>query len=273
VLGDWGVNGKGHQQAVAEQINLLSRRFNAQFIITTGDNFYPNGVESTTDGQWKTSFENIYNKEGHTVPWFPTLGNHDYGVNPQAQVEYSGISNRWKMPARYYTVEKGIGESKKALFVFTDTSPFVRSYHRRGMADLPLQDTAAQLRWLRETLNAANHNWKIVVGHHPIFSSGEHGDTPELLQRFKPLLVQSRADFYLCGHDHTLEHIYRNNETPHYLVSGGGGAGSYSIDQKPSSRFARSSPGFLVMTLYAAAANFYFFNHEGKLLYQKQLLK
>lgn len=273
VLGDWGVDGRGHQLGIAQQIDFLAQKFNAQFIITAGDNFYPKGVESTTDPQWQTSFENIYNKKGHNIPWYPTLGNHDYGANPEAQVAYSAVSNRWKMPARYYAVEKEISDSNKALFVFTDTSPFLRSYHRRTMADLKVQDTALQLRWLRQTLTESNHKWKIVIGHHPIFSSGEHGNTPELIQRFNPLLQQSKTDFYLCGHDHILEHLQRRGEGMHYLVSGGGGAGNYALEQKTQSRFAQSSPGFLVMTLYPSKANFYFFNDTGRLLYQKQVVK
>ena len=273
VFGDWGVEGRGHQQAIAQQMDIFARKFNVQFFVTTGDNFYPKGVESTADPQWKTSFENIYNKAGHNVPWFATLGNHDYGANPEAQVDYSAFSNRWRMPARYYTVEKGLGNSGKALFVFTDTSPFLHSYHRRTMADLQAQDTASQLRWLQQTLTGSASAWKIVVGHHPLYSSGEHGNTPELIQQFGPLLVEAKTDFYLCGHDHILEHLKRNNEGVHHLISGGGGAGNYEVDQKPYSRFARSSPGFLVMTLYPSIANVYFFNEKGELLYRQQVKK
>lgn len=273
VLGDWGVGGTGHQRLVARKMDSISRLFHVQFIITTGDNFYPGGVQSVTDAQWQTSFETIYNGEGHNVPWFPSLGNHDYGTNPQAQVEYSGSSNRWKMPARYYAVEKEINKQHKALFVFTDTSPFLQAYHRRTMSDLRQQDTAAQLQWLTQTLANANQQWKIVIGHHPIFSSGEHGNTPELISRFKPVLLQSGTDFYLCGHDHILEHRLRPREGLHYLISGGGGAGNYSTDQNAFTRFSRSSPGFLRMTLYPSVANLYFYNEKGALLYQQQIVK
>ena len=39
----------------------------------------------------------------------------------------------------------------------------------------------------------------------PIFSGGEHGNTPELHASVKPLLERYGVDVYLCGHDHTLQ--------------------------------------------------------------------
>jgi 3',5'-cyclic AMP phosphodiesterase CpdA len=272
-LGDWGRDGTGHQKAVAEQMDVISRQFGAQFIITTGDNFYDKGVASISDLQWKTSFEAIYNKKGHWISWYPTLGNHDYGLSPQAQVEYSSVSTRWNMPARRYTVQKKISGKQNALFVFTDTSPFVSEYYNRGMSDLQYQDTAAQMKWIKKALGSGGHAWKIAVGHHPLYSSGPHGNTIDLIRRFEPLFAQTQTDFYLCGHDHTLEHIAKPNERTQYLVSGGGGAGLYKINPVANSQFAISSGGFLVMTLYVDKANFYFFNQAGELLYRNQVLR
>ena len=97
VMGDWGKYGGGSQKPVAAAIDDYSKKFHAQFIITTGDNFYPAGVSSITDSHWQLSFENVYNKDGHQIRWYPTLGNHDYQQNPGAEIQYSSISNRWTM--------------------------------------------------------------------------------------------------------------------------------------------------------------------------------
>lgn len=96
VMGDWGKYGGQWQKSVANAMNEYSKKFHTQFIITTGDNFYPMGVSNTSDAHWKLSFENIYNKEGHQIPWYPVLGNHDYQQNPNAEIEYSAISGRRK---------------------------------------------------------------------------------------------------------------------------------------------------------------------------------
>lgn len=204
VMGDWGKYGGDSQKPVADQMDIYSRKFHAQFIVTTGDNFYPAGVSSISDPHWQSSFENIYNKEGHRITWYPVLGNHDYGSNPQAEVEYSSVSNRWNMPARYYVVKKNISAGSSAIFVFTDTSPFVNGYYGGGMSDLPQQDSAAQLRWLKQILSGSNDSWKLVFGHHPVYSVGAHGNTPELIQHYKPLFKQTHTNFYICGHDHSL---------------------------------------------------------------------
>ena len=272
VIGDWGVMGKNLQRGVARSMNAAALKHRAQFIITTGDNFYYRGVWNTTDPHWKRSFEDIYTGAGQAVPWHPVLGNHDYGHNPQAQVEYSKLSKRWQMPARYYKLEKDLKGTKGLLLAFTDTSPFVTASYGANMADLPAQDTAAQRAWLAQTLSRSKAHWKIVIGHHPLYSAGKHGNTTELIERFKPLFLQNGTHFYLAGHDHSLQHLAVPGEAPTYLISGGGSGRTY-IKKHPYRRFGRSSAGFLVMTLYPEKAVFYFYNVAGRLLYTKETVK
>ena len=272
ILGDWGKKGKQFQKPVADQMDIYARKYHIQFIISTGDNFYSRGVLSVTDPHWKASFEDVYNKPGHQVPWYVTLGNHDYAGDPQAQVAYSAMSNRWKMPARYYAVEKKIDNKHNVLFAFTDTSPFVSSYYKSRDKHLQQQDTTAQLAWLRKTLTGSNDTWKITVGHHPVYSAGRHGNTPELINDFAPIFLKSGTDFYICGHDHSLEYLVDPGKPVNYLISGGGSEKT-PINGSPFSLFAESSPGFLVMTLYPNFANFYFYNQKGELLYENQVKK
>ncbi|HVK97889.1 MAG TPA: tartrate-resistant acid phosphatase type 5 family protein, partial [Flavisolibacter sp.] len=272
VIGDWGVKGSSVQKKVAEQIDIYAKKHNAHFIITAGDNFYPSGVSSTTDAHWSNSYENIYTKEGHQVPWYPVLGNHDYRGNPDAQIKYSTVSSRWKMPARYYSFKQDIDRSTSALFVFTDTSPFVEAYHNYSMADLQKQDTAKQLTWLQETLTP-DRQWKIVVGHHPVYSAGSHGNTGELIKKFKPIFLQSKTDFYICGHEHNLQHLKIASEPVQYFISGGGGRSLYGLTRNANSIFARSIHGFMSVTLYRDRANVYFYNENGILLHRAQVEK
>jgi len=272
VVGDWGRDGGESQTSVAGAMNDYSKKFHSRFIVTTGDNFYPAGVSSTSDPHWQLSFENIYNKEGHQLTWYPVLGNHDYQQNPNAEIDYSSMSSRWTMPARYYTLKKNINSVATALLVFTDTSPFVEAYYSASMSDLPQQDTTAQLKWLTQTLSSSNDRWKLVFGHHPVYSVGPHGFTQELIQRFKPVFNQTNTDFYICGHDHSLQYIRWPGDSVHYLVSGGGSE-STPVNPQSYTLFARSTPGFLVVTLYPRRANFYFYNQRGELQYKEEVLK
>jgi tartrate-resistant acid phosphatase type 5 len=131
VLGDWGRYGNLHQKAVAEQLSGAMAGIDGDFIISTGDNFYPSGVKSIHDPSWKYSFEDVYTSYHLHRDWYVILGNHDYVTNPEAQVEYSNISARWKLPSKYYSFKKNIqGPKKKHVeFFMVDTSPLQPDYY------------------------------------------------------------------------------------------------------------------------------------------------
>src|SRR5262249_27146044 len=127
-MGDWGRQGEYNQKAVAEQMAVTAKAMDAQFVLALGDNFYPSGVQSVNDPQWRTSFEDIYSAHALNVDWYVALGNHDYRGNPQAEVEYSNVSRRWRMPSRYFTVRQALGNGEYAQFFIIDTSPFIKEY-------------------------------------------------------------------------------------------------------------------------------------------------
>ena len=134
------------------------------------------------------------------------------------------------------------------------------------MADLGLQDTTAQKAWMAETLNRPYTGWKIVVGHHPVYSAGLHGSTPELGTSFPALFKTSGTHFYLSGHDHSLQYLQEARGKTAYLVSAGGSE-KRRVTSHPHARFARSMTGFLVMTLYNDNAHFYFYSRRGAVVY------
>jgi tartrate-resistant acid phosphatase type 5 len=174
IVSDWGWNGFKAQQAVADQMARSAERIEPSFVISCGDNFQVNGVESVQDPLWITNFENVYRSVYLQCDWFPVLGNHDYKGNTQAQIDYSKISRRWRLESRYYTFVRRINDSVSARFIFLDTPPFVTDYYRKpGFPDIPQQDTAAQLAWLRDVLANSKEQWKLVFGHHPVFSGGK----------------------------------------------------------------------------------------------------
>jgi len=105
------------------------------------------------------------------------LGNHDYRGNVDAQIAYSAVSSRWRMPARYYKRAEALPDGGAVDFIFLDTSPFVARY--RGT---DVRSTARIRRrsfpGVESALSQSTARWKIVVGHHPVFSGGrDHGST------------------------------------------------------------------------------------------------
>ncbi|EWM20450.1 purple acid phosphatase [Nannochloropsis gaditana] len=87
-IGDWG-SGTSNQSAVAATMGAWGKRYNPQFIVALGDNFYENGVDSVDDPLWNTRYCSVYTDPALLdVPWYAILGNHDYyGGYADAQIE------------------------------------------------------------------------------------------------------------------------------------------------------------------------------------------
>lgn len=62
-IGDWGrTRSSGvpnKQDDVARQMDIWAREHNLEFILTLGDNFYPDGVFSSDDEQFETKWRNV----------------------------------------------------------------------------------------------------------------------------------------------------------------------------------------------------------------------
>ncbi|MBX9927904.1 MAG: metallophosphoesterase, partial [Gemmatimonadaceae bacterium] len=129
VIGDWGRHGEHNQRLVASAMDRAASALDAELVISTGDNFYPNGIQSTGDPNIRASFEDVYRQHALQVDWLVALGNHDYRGNAQAQVDYTAKSRRWRMPSRYFAVKKAIDDSTSVEFFILDTSPFQRDYY------------------------------------------------------------------------------------------------------------------------------------------------
>jgi predicted MPP superfamily phosphohydrolase len=266
VIGDWGRNGEHHQKEVAEGMKKAAEKVEPEFVISTGDNFYCCGVASAQDPQWKTSFEDIYQGSALQIDWYPVLGNHDYHGNPQAEIDYSKVSRRWNMPARYYTFVKNEG-GKTIRFIFLDTNPFVKKYLKDNLeyADVAQQDTSKQLQWL-DSLLLRNEDLKIVVGHHPVYSSSKrHGNTPELIASLEPRFKKHNVQLYLAGHDHDLQLQQPDGKTL-YVVSGAGSE-LRPATSAPYTKYAGSVSGFLVVSIKERGFTLRFVDKNNALVY------
>lgn len=102
-----------------------------------------------------------------------------------------------------------------------------------------------QLAWLDAELARSQSRWKVVYGHHPIYSGGNYEDRPDLISRLLPIL-KGRADVYLAGHDHNLQAL-RPEGSRHFYIAGGGGAGLYDLRPYERSLFASRANGFAVI--------------------------
>jgi hypothetical protein len=277
VLGDWGRHGMYGQKKVAQQLGNTATGIDADFIISTGDNFYPKGVKSVTDPSWQSSFEQVYTHHGTYTDWWVVLGNHDYKSNPDAQIAYSAISERWKMPARYFSITKFIDDdSTKAVdFFFLDTNPFQSDYYKDELygPKVKAQDTTAQKKWLENGLRNSKAVWKIVVGHHPLYSAGKRkGKTADMMNSFRTLFNQYKVDVYFAGHEHHLEHDKAKGDSFQHIISGAGSE-KRVVTNAPYTKFVVSAQGFFSVSMNSKAILLQAVNHKGEIIYTTNINK
>lgn len=279
-MGDWGRNGADHQKSVAKQMGITAAAVKTQFIVATGDNFYPSGVISPQDPLFRYSFEDIYTDFSLQWDWYPVLGNHDYKSNPDAEIAYSGISRRWKMPARYYAKKFYINgdTSQQVLIAFIDTNPLIPEFYANSEygPNVKTQDSTKQKQWLSAVLSdpSPSIKWKIVVGHHPMYTGGsrtEGYDTKAIRRSLEPLFLEKGVDVYLTGHEHSLQHLTGKGKIQHFIS----GAASESTPSRlvDGSLLAASEYGFMLFSVQSHTLTVQVINDKGKVIYHTNLYK
>lgn len=273
IIGDWGRNGENYQKEVAIAMGQAAHDLGAQFVIATGDNFYPYGVKSTADYHWISSFETIYSAQSLHVKWHPVLGNHDYISNPDAEVEYSKTSSRWDMPARYYSKKFFINgdTAQGVLIAFIDTDPFEKKMNGRQTDSVKytVSATKDQQEWLEKVLSDKTVKWKIVVGHHPVYTGGWRMNTPETKKMrgfLEPIFQKYNVNLYICGHEHHLEYTKPEGIT-HYIISGSGSEARKTSVYPEGGKFGASEQGFAAFSISGSQAMIQFINYNGKIIY------
>lgn len=274
LVGDWGRHGWHHQRKVADQMGRTAQAINSRFVVSVGDNFYENGVESVSDPQWQSSFEDVYTASALQTPWHVVLGNHDYRGNVQAQLDYASHSSRWRMPARYYTDTVTLPGGTRAAFYYLDTSPFIQKYYGSRVR-VDGQNTQAQLDWLDAKLAASTAEWNIVIGHHPVYTAhapeyGHDHDQPDLIARLNPILQKHNVPIYICGHDHLLQAVKMGDIS--YVCTG---AGSETYQPGPAVRggFISGSHGFMVARLSGSQLDYALVDETGATLYARSIVR
>ncbi|XP_068664061.1 purple acid phosphatase 17-like [Aristolochia californica] len=274
VVGDWGRRGKFNQTLVAYQMGVIGEKLDINFVISTGDNFYDDGLTGIDDPAFEESFMSIYTAESLNKRWYNVLGNHDYRGDAVAQLSpfLREIDSRW-LCLRSFLVNTEIAE-----FFFVDTTPFVKKYftdpedHVYDWRDvLPREEYIANvLKDLEAALKESQAKWKIVVGHHTIRSVSHHGDTEEIVDLLLPMLRAHNVDFYVNGHDHCLQRISDTESSIQFLTSGGGSE-AWRGDMKSNREgleFFYDGQGFMYVGMTEADVNIVFYDVFGTVLHQ-----
>ncbi|MGD2183660.1 metallophosphoesterase family protein [Lusitaniella coriacea] len=229
-VGDTGTGAKG-QYAVATAMANYHQQNPYPLVLLAGDNIYNNGEIEKVEAVFEQPYKPLLQKG---VQFRASLGNHDIRTdNGDPQVAYPGFN----MEGRYYTFRQ-----ENVQFFALDTN----LYYTRNPQNNPAGD--AQLAWLERELSRSDAPWKVVFGHHQIYSSGHYGVNQAFIQKFTPLFEKYNVQLYINGHDHHYERSRDINGTT-YLICGGG-AGTRSVEQSDFTAHAASRLSFATYDVY-----------------------
>eukprot|EP00752_Nemacystus_decipiens_P008688 g7755.t1 len=209
---------------VAERMGLWATALRPRFVVGLGDNFYDVGVETAEDPAWDDQFESVYSAPAlRDVPWLMCLGNHDYIGNAEAQMDrtLANPNGRWQMPSRAYSRKFFRGAANVEVFsVDTNAISYTLTPETAGSCPFAEPTPGCSPRFeeerarveteLERLLAASTATWKVLVGHHPLYSAGHHGsakETAPLRAALLPLIDRYGVDLYACGHDHIAQHV------------------------------------------------------------------
>jgi acid phosphatase len=200
------------------------RQYPFPLALLAGDNIYTNGEMEKIEAVFERPYKALLQAG---VKFHACLGNHDIRTaNGDRQIRYAPLN----MAGRYYTVRQG-----PVQFFALDTN------HNA--------DWRSQYVWLEQTLSQSDAPWKVVFGHHPIYSSGRYGTNPNLINLLSPLFTQHGVQLYLNGHEHDYERSQPMYGTT-YLVCGIGGARLRPMGRSPWTACAESRFGFAAFEVY-----------------------
>jgi tartrate-resistant acid phosphatase type 5 len=238
----------------AQDVANLVQGWNPAFVVTVGDNNYPDGAASTIDAnigqyyhQYMSPYAGAYGAgaaDGQNHLW-PALGNHDWVASgAQPYLDYFHLSNN----ERYYDVQSG----NVGLFVL-DSDP----HEPDGNSA-----TSVQGNWLQNRLTSSGAKWKFVFDHHPPYSSGGIGSNTFMQWPFAKWGVSA----VFSGHDHDYERLTENG-IPNF-VDGLGGESIVGFGKTVAGSQVRYAGDYGAMLVDAGdtSVTFQFITRSGKLI-------
>jgi calcineurin-like phosphoesterase family protein len=153
-------------------------------VFTTGDNAYESGTA--------TEFSNCYDPSWgrYKARTRPSVGNHEYNTaNASGYFGYFGAA---------------AGDPNKGYYSYEIGAWHVISLNSMCEQVGGCGPTAPMLTWLKNDLAANRKTCTLAYFHHPLFSSGSHGDQTFMRPAWDALYA-ANADVVINGHDHDYE--------------------------------------------------------------------
>ncbi len=220
-------------------------------VFTTGDNAYQQGTSAQYANCYGPTWGQVRSRTR------PTPGNHDYLT--------SGASGYFG----YFGTRAGTkGKGYYAYNVGTWRIYALNS----NCAYVSCSSTSAQAAWLKADLAANPRRCVLAYWHHPLFSSGPHGNNT-MVKPLWNILYAAHADVVVNGHDHDYERFARQSPGGvrttrgiREFVVGTGGRSHYAWSTIKPNSLARNNTtyGVLKLTLHSTSYSWKFVPIAGK---------
>lgn len=235
---------QGGAAAVGQAMASLCQQAPCDFAIQLGDNIYPDGADANDGKDDQKRMNELILKpltplllEQPELVVYSALGNHDWKTSRKGvelQRQWMAKQKNFHMGEKgYYSYKKGTPGNDIEFFVI-DSNMLLsgQTFYEvplnpdgsegdlteamtSGHAELEKHDPhegpvnnedKTQLTWLQQGLANSTAKWKIVYGHHILWSIGgtKYSEGHVLRKLIMPTLCQY-ADAYIAGHEHDLE--------------------------------------------------------------------
>lgn len=255
VLGDFGA---GTTQQAATAYRMAEQK--PQFVVTTGDNAYQNGLEE----EYRSNIFPYYLPQENepakgaammnTIPFYMVLGNHDVRVDSLgkepgafAYFYYNDLPMNGPVVQSPPVIKGNVAAvrafRKNTRPRFPRMANFSFDHGNVHITCLDANDyinplDPALLEWLQRDIGNSKADWKLVVFHHPGFNSSKAHYDFQVMRLLAPVFEKLGVNLVLTGHVHNyqrsvpLTFLPELNETgDRYVVSPEGRVnGTFTLD-------------------------------------------
>jgi hypothetical protein len=239
VIGDSGT-GDAHQYAVAREMLRWHDRRPFELVLMLGDNIYGAYWGGGNRKDFEAKFDKPYaGLLARGVVFRAALGNHDLRARDGRDLVESYDRFHIERPEGFYSFTAGewfpaagaprlrSGQAAGLSAREDKSAPLVEFFVINTVRLEKDKKDPEQLAWLDKALAASRARWRVVYGHHPLYSTGKHhGPDVRMRAKLEPLFFDAagrpRVHVVLAGHDHIYQRFVPQKGIV-YLVCGSSG--------------------------------------------------
>ncbi len=215
---------------------------NPDIVLALGDLQYDSGLYNDFLTYYDKTWGIFKNKTK------PVPGNHDYGT--QKAKGYFDYFNGMGSDSGQ------AGERDKGYYSFTKGNWKLLALNSNCWAMGGCDDSSAQYAFVKKELDKTKETCTIAYWHHPVFSSGPHGNDANMRAIWR-LLYEKNVEIVLNGHDHLYERFEKQNPSGDIekekgiqeFIVGTGGRNLYALKAKQQNSVFSDSEHYGVLFL------------------------